>query len=67
MPDHRCPGAGCSAEVPADRLACPRHWYALPAPLRAAIWRAWDNGAGAGSPAHTAAIAAALRLLEAER
>jgi hypothetical protein len=25
-----------------------------------AVWAAWDNGAGAGSPAHMAAITAAI-------
>ena len=60
---HVCPGAGCKAEVPADMLACPRHWYSLPAAVRAAVWRAWRGGEGAGSEAHRAAVEYALRLL----
>ena len=57
---HRCPGPDCDKQVPPDMLACPRHWYQVPRPLRSAVYRAWDDGAGAGSPEHTAAIGAAI-------
>ena len=35
----------------------------VPAPLRTAVWSAWQDGAGAGSPAHAAAIRAAIRAV----
>jgi hypothetical protein len=41
-------------------LMCPRHWYLVPKPLRKAVWIAWRRGAGAGSPAHRAAMRAAI-------
>ncbi len=57
---HTCPGPECGKEIPYDMLACSRHWYQVPKAIRAAVYRAWNNGQGAGSPAHTAAIAAAI-------
>jgi hypothetical protein len=57
---HECPGPGCEVQVPAHMLACSRHWYQVPRPLRTAVWRAWDNGAGAGTPAHTEAMRRAI-------
>jgi hypothetical protein len=33
----------------------------VPPPLRAAVWNAWQDGAGTGSPQHAAAIRAAIR------
>jgi hypothetical protein len=66
MPDdgtHKCPADGCTKRVPADMLMCARDWYRVPRPLRAAIWRAWDHGEGAGSRAHTAAIHAAIEAV----
>lgn len=60
---HKCPGPGCHQEIPYEMLACPRHWYQVPKPLRTAVWRTWDNGAGAGTDAHTAAITAAIERM----
>ena len=60
---HECPKNGCTRRVPSHMLACRNHWYAIPAPLRSAVWNAWQNGAGAGSPEHSAAISAAVRSL----
>jgi hypothetical protein len=60
MADHKCPGPECEAQIPYDMLACSRHWYQVPAPVRSAVWRAWANGEGAGSKAHTAAILSAI-------
>lgn len=60
---HHCPGLDCGRQVPADQLACRPHWYSLPKPIRTAVWRAWNDGAGAGSDAHTAAITKAIDYL----
>jgi len=60
---HRCPGPGCDAQVPHEMLACPRHWYQVPQATRNAVYRAWEGGAGASSPAHTAAMDAAIRSM----
>ncbi len=58
---HECPAAGCTREVSISMLMCRSHWYMVPAPLRTAVWNAWQDGAGAGSAQHTAAISAAIR------
>jgi hypothetical protein len=45
-------------------LMCGRDWGALrrgAKPYAQAVWRAWNNGEGAGSAAHRAAMAAAIR------
>jgi hypothetical protein len=57
---HECPGPGCSAEVDSSMLMCPACWRQVPKPVRAAVWRAWRRGAGAGTPAHRAAMSAAI-------
>jgi hypothetical protein len=62
-PTHKCPRDGCERQVGQDQLACAQDWYKIPKPLRDAVWRAWDHGAGAGSAAHTAAITAAIAAL----
>jgi len=63
---HRCPGRDCKQRVAGDMLACRPHWYMIPRPLRAAVWAAWRDGAGAGSPEHAAAMAAAVEALNAK-
>jgi hypothetical protein len=60
---HECPKNGCTKNVPVEMLACSSHWYEVPKPIRQAVWRAWDNGLGAGSPAHRRAVAAAIRAM----
>ena len=57
---HECPAPVCTEQVDLDMLMCPRHWYLVPKPLRRAVWIAWRRGAGAGSPAHRAAMRAAI-------
>jgi hypothetical protein len=63
MSTHTCPAPGCPLEVSDDLLACRKHWYELPKPLRDALWRAYSDH-GRGSPAHTAAVDACLRAFE---
>ena len=60
---HKCPGPKCAADVEPGMLACPRHWYQVPKPIRRAVWRAWDYGAGAGSAEHQAAMGAAIERM----
>jgi len=38
----------------------------VPKPLRNAVWRAWARRTGAGTPAHTAAILAAIDSVNAQ-
>jgi hypothetical protein len=57
---HRCPGPGCTEDVDSSMLMCPGHWYQVPKPVRRAVWIAWNRGAGAGTPAHQAAIRPAI-------
>lgn len=60
---HQCPGPGCTADVPYEMLMCRSHWYRVPRPIRSAVWRTWQDGRGAGTPEHTAAITAAVRSI----
>jgi len=57
---HQCPGPACTEQVNHNQLMCPRHWYLVPKPLRHAVWIAWNRSAGAGTPAHQAAMRAAI-------
>jgi len=41
-------------------LMCRTHWYMVPKPLRNAVWNAWADGFGAGTPEHSEAILAAV-------
>ena len=60
MTGHKCPATGCTLSVAPGKLLCRSHWFMVPAPLREAVWDAWADGAGAGSPAHSAACDAAI-------
>jgi hypothetical protein len=57
---HRCPGPGCEAEVDPSMLMCPACWHQVPKPVRRAVHIAWNRGAGAGTPAHRAAVRLAV-------
>jgi hypothetical protein len=59
---HLCPVRQCRHRVPEDKLMCPGHWQKLPAPVRAGVLRAWAGGRGQGSPAHIAAVLAAIKI-----
>jgi hypothetical protein len=61
-----CPVRACTWPVPPGRLMCPGHWRMVPGPVRKAVWAAWQGGAGAGSPAHLAAIRAAIRSVNSQ-
>lgn len=57
---HECPRNGCTRRIAAHLLMCRQDWYRIPRPLRRAVLNAWDEGRGEGSPAHRAAITAAI-------
>ena len=62
---HRCPVGDCPAGVHPDQLMCPRHWRLVPSPLRRALHRAWQGGAGAGSAEHQQAMRACIEAAQA--
>jgi hypothetical protein len=64
--NHECPADGCDRAIPYTMLMCRPHWYMVPAPLRAAVWNAWQDGDGGGTARHTAAIDAAIRSVNAK-
>lgn len=41
---HHCHWPGCSKQVPPALWGCKAHWYALPAHLRARIWKWYEPG-----------------------
>lgn len=42
--EHGCHWPGCAKQVPPAMWGCKAHWFALPARLRAAIWRTYRPG-----------------------
>lgn len=60
---HECPATACTREIRIDMLMCRSHWYMVPPPLRNAVWAAWQEGAGAGTAAHNAALRAAIKAV----
>lgn len=44
MATHTCYAPGCERPVPARMLMCREHWFALPKPLRDAIWAEYRPG-----------------------
>lgn len=47
--NHRCHAKGCTVAVPPRMLMCRRHWFMVPADLRAAVWDEYGrSGAAAG-------------------
>ena len=63
---HQCPGPSCDAQVCPSMLMCPGCWRQVPDPIQAAVRRAWDRGAGAGTLAHRAAIRLAVAAIRRE-
>jgi len=41
---HHCHAKGCQAAVPPKMFMCKKHWYALPKPMRDAIWAVYRPG-----------------------
>ena len=42
--NHTCHWPGCGKQVPPAKWGCRTHWFALPAALRAKIWRTYRPG-----------------------
>jgi hypothetical protein len=42
--NHTCHWPGCGKRVPPAMWGCKRHWFMLPADLRAKIWGAYRPG-----------------------
>ena len=63
---HECPAELCTEQVAPGLLMCPRCWYQVPKPVRRAVHVAWNRGAGAGTPAHRAAIRLAVAAVRRE-
>jgi hypothetical protein len=63
---HNCPAAGCTRRVGQRMLMCRAHWFMVPKPLRDAVYDAYRDGLGAGSPAHRDAILAAVEAVNAK-
>jgi hypothetical protein len=61
-----CPAChGCP--VRQDRLMCRRCWRHVPRAMRAAVWRTWRSGSGAGSTAHIVALMVAVGTVSQKR
>lgn len=57
---HQCPGPLCTKIVGPEYLACGGHWYQVSKTTRIQVWRAWNNGNGAGADAHRVAMTNAI-------
>lgn len=42
--NHHCHWPGCEKQVPPAMWGCKGHWFALPAGLRARVWRTYQPG-----------------------
>lgn len=42
--NHHCHWTGCDKNVPPAMWGCKKHWFKLPARLRARIWRTYRPG-----------------------
>lgn len=60
---HQCPGPECPEQIAYEVLACRAHWFQVPAPIRAAVYRTWNGGLGAGSHAHSTAMGRAIKSM----
>lgn len=61
---HTCHWPGCTVEVPPKMWGCKRHWFALPAAIRARIWKAYRPGQEVTKDPSAEYIAAAIAARE---
>lgn len=62
-PRHTCHALGCETPVPPRMWGCKRHWFAVPAWLRARVWATYVSGQEIRkdpSPAYVVASEAAI-------
>lgn len=54
-----CPAPGCGLDARPGQLACRGHWFALPKPLRDAIYDTWRRRRELGMGPYSANVMAA--------
>lgn len=59
---HECPAPGCRLMVGNEFAFCRHHWYAVPKPLRDAVWKSYREG-NAGTVGHIQLIQAAAAAI----
>lgn len=59
---HKCPTACCREEVNDGLLMCRRHWYMVPASLRAVITKLWRTQRDGSL--YRAAVKQAIRVVD---
>lgn len=63
---HRCHGRrGCAAEVAESKLMCLTCWRLVPEDLQQRLYAAWNRGRGRGTDAHSEAMLACRRAVNA--
>lgn len=60
---HRCPAAGCTVELTANRLACTPHWHGIPPEVRELLGKAREQY-GRGSRWYRDAIIVAVSYVK---
>lgn len=62
---HTCPAPGCTIECDAGRMMCKPHWFALPKPLRDAVYATYTQGqtARTASASYMANLRSAVEYL----
>lgn len=63
-PTHTCHWPGCERIVPPAMWGCKSHWFALPAGLRAKIWRTYKPGQETSKTPDAAYLDAARQVQE---
>lgn len=58
----KCAHPHCDAQTATGQLACKPHWFALPKPLRDAIWSTWRKRERDGLGAYAKNVIEARRL-----
>ncbi len=63
---HQCPIGGCPELLPLSKLMDAAHWRMVPPHLQQAVYAAYANGAGVGTPELADAQQAAIGAVEAK-
>jgi hypothetical protein len=62
-----CPIIGCTRVPETGHLMCKPHWFAVPQPLRNAVWKTYDHGRGLLTPEYAKARNYAIASVNRER